>query len=86
LEPNLKDHFVRDRNLCRGAEPNQHTRKSEDDARLAIETLGVRIHRLSLGGNLCKHDRQGMKRIVVIRHPVDDTSRNTAALNMRSPP
>lgn len=73
-ESNLEDHPVRDGHLRRGAEPHQHTGKSQDNASLAVETLGVRIHRLALCDNLSEQDAQ-RRELLILVHPGEGTRR-----------
>src|SRR5579875_2095251 len=71
-ESYLEDDPIRDSGLCGGAESHQHTSKTQDDASLAIETLGMRVHRLSLCRDLREHDRQRRK-LLILLHSAEGT-------------
>ena len=71
-ESNLEDHLARHGNLRRSTETHQHTSEPQDDASLAIETLGVRVHRLALCSNLRKNDDQRGELLIVV-HPDEGT-------------
>jgi len=62
----LEDHRARHRDLRRGAETHEDAREAQDDPRLAVETLGVRVHRLAFGNNLREHDRQRRQLLILV--------------------
>lgn len=74
IKPNLEDHCARDPDLRRSAETHEDASEAQDHPRLAIEALGVSVHRLAFSDDLREHDRQRWQLLILV-HPDEGTRR-----------